>query len=203
MAAANTDPEKSTMDTTSTAPWAEVLPVVDVYGKSEFHVTLKWGEGGSKQTTAPHSTPYLIAPYSFSAVDSNGDEPFIKTFGSLLNCNDGILKIGKKRYLIRVQQQQLQQQQLPPNFSENATKGLEAFGEDYIQKKKTIVLNEATITGKNDLLDMIQLPERGASWESKPDGLSRVDTFNWLPCDEDHKDNRCAYMAYLNQKLGR
>ena len=80
-------------------------------------------------------------------------------------------------------------------------KGLEALGEDYMQKRKTIVLNEATMTGKQDLLDMIQLPERGASWESKPDGLSRIDTFNWLTCDEDHKDNQCAYMAYLNQKL--
>ena len=89
------DPTQSTVmdSTTSAATSQEEVPVVNVY-KEANSITLKWGEGGSKQTIAPLSALYSIAPYSFSAEDLNGDELFIKTFGSLPNCNGGVLTTG-------------------------------------------------------------------------------------------------------------
>ena len=111
---------------------------------------------------------------------------------------------AKKRldaYIRRLRQQRLQQQQQPPpQFSETAKAGLELMAEDYLTKKKTIVLSEATYTAKNDLMDMLDLPEKGASWPNKPI-LQHVDGFSWLKGDEDCTENRTAYMAYLNNLL--
>lgn len=84
----------------------EVLPAVEVLQIG--NVVVRWGQGGAKQTTAPHSTLYSDAPYLFSADDSNGDEPFIKTFGTLLQCDGGILTVGQTRYRIQAQPQQKQ-----------------------------------------------------------------------------------------------
>jgi hypothetical protein len=99
---ANINPDESTMASGAAAVPLEEVPVVQVLQIE--NVVVKWGDGGAKQTTAPHSTLYSDAPYLFSAVDSNGDEPFIKTFGSLLNCSGGILTIGVTRYRIQTQQ---------------------------------------------------------------------------------------------------
>lgn len=62
-------------------------------------VELRWG---AEATTAPHSTEYSVPPYSFVAVDASGNQPFIKTFGSLLYCAGGILEIQQSRYRIEV-----------------------------------------------------------------------------------------------------
>ena len=82
------------------------IRVVQVFRTGKA-VKLKWGEGGAKQATilSPDTTQYFDAPCSFSASDSNGYEPFIKTFGSLLHCNGGILSIGQTCYRIHVQEQ--------------------------------------------------------------------------------------------------
>jgi len=94
------------MDLTAAAVPEELpVPVVELFMTSGG-VVAKWGESGAKQTTAPLSTLYTDSPYLFYAVDSNGDEPFIKTFGSLLHCDGGALTIGQIRYRIQVQKQQ-------------------------------------------------------------------------------------------------
>ena len=73
--------------------------------RNAFDVIIQWDSGG---TAATPFTLYSDAPYSLSAVQANQKEPFLKTFGSLLRCNGGILIIGQKRYRIQVQQQEQQ-----------------------------------------------------------------------------------------------
>ena len=82
------------------------IPVVEVFRTGKA-VKLKWGEGGAKQATilSPDSTLYSDPPYLFSASDLNGDEPYIKTFGSLLYFSGVMLSIGQTRYRIHVQEQ--------------------------------------------------------------------------------------------------
>jgi hypothetical protein len=88
-------------DNNAEAAPLEDLPLVEVVTNRDG-VVVKWGRDG---TTAPHATLYADAPYLFSAFDSNGDEPFIKTFGSLPHCDGGVLTIGQDRFRIRAQQQ--------------------------------------------------------------------------------------------------
>eukprot|EP00978_Attheya_sp_CCMP212_P006194 scaffold13993_cov51-Attheya_sp.AAC.7 len=87
----------------------EVLPVAEVFTRGNG-VEVKLGEGAAKSifVVQPDTTLYSDAPYLFSAVGSNGDEPFIKTFGTLLQCDGGILTIGQTRYRIQAQPQQKQ-----------------------------------------------------------------------------------------------
>ena len=101
--AASSNPDLSTLATTSAAPLEE-LPAVTV-SRNAFDVIIQWDSGG---TAATPFTLYSDAPYSLSAVQANQKEPFLKTFGSLLRCNGGILIIGQKRYRIQVQQQEQQ-----------------------------------------------------------------------------------------------
>ena len=56
----------------------EALPVVEVY-KKDGDALVKWGEGGAQMTTGGLGDKYTEY---FQVVDSNGDEPLIKTFGS-------------------------------------------------------------------------------------------------------------------------
>ena len=104
------------------------------------------------------------------------------------------------RVTFRTQYEGLRQQQQPPppQFSEKAKAGLELMAEDYLTRKRTIVLSEATCSAKNDLMDMLDLPEKGASWLNRPAVSQRVDGFSWLKGDEHVIENRTAYMAYLN-----
>ena len=102
MAASNADPNQSTMaPAVAQLPSAE-LPKVQVTTTSNGFVTVKWGEGGAQQTSAAASTVFADNPYSFSAVDSNGDELIIKTFGSLLHCDGGVLTIRGTDYRIEL-----------------------------------------------------------------------------------------------------
>ena len=71
----------------------------------------------------------------------------------------------------------------------------------HLPKKRTIVLSQATYATTNDLMDMLDLPEKGASWPNKPNSLQHVDGFAWLHGDQDCIENRTAYMAYLNNLL--
>jgi hypothetical protein len=97
---ANANHDLSTMASTAVVPLEE-LPVVEVFMSGET-VSVKRGEGGAQQTTAGLSDGYTDA---FSAVKANNNEPFVKTFGSLIHCHGGILTIGQSRYRIRSQQQ--------------------------------------------------------------------------------------------------
>jgi hypothetical protein len=98
---ASANPTQSTMATAAEAP--EVgLPVVEVALLKNNTVFVKWGERVSKQAVAGLSDTYTG---SFHAVDSSGEEPFLTTFGNLLLCNGGVLKIGTKCYRIQTQQQ--------------------------------------------------------------------------------------------------
>jgi hypothetical protein len=96
--------------TSAAAPLEDIdLPFVQVSTTSNGFVLLKWGEAQS--TTVTLSTVYSDHPYSFHATtNSNGDEPFIKTYGSLLSCSGGILTIGTTRYRIQVEEQQQQRE---------------------------------------------------------------------------------------------
>ena len=122
----------------------------------------------------------------------------------------GITKIGPKSrlraYIQRLQaqtqfqqQQQQQQQQIP---SETLA-AIGAMANDYLEKKGTIVLSHATSSEKNDLLDMLELVEEGASWPVKPDParIPAFPPFQWLRGDEDTRENRTAYMVHLQQYL--
>lgn len=88
-----------------------------------------------------------------------------------------------------------------PQFFEKVKAGLELMAEDYLMKKRTIVLSEATGSAKNDLMDMLGLPEKGCSWLKRPALLKRVNGFSWLDSDEDSEENRTAYIAYLKRIL--
>jgi hypothetical protein len=84
-------------------------------------------------------------------------------------------------------------QQLPAE----AVDGLIALAHDYIAKKRTIVLSEATSSAKDGLLDMLKVPETGASWPKKPAILGEFPGFEWLTSNEDSPENRTAYMLHL------
>ena len=75
--------------------------------------------------------------------------------------------------------------------------GLIALAHDYIAKKRTIVLSEATSSAKDGLLDMLAVPETGASWPNKPAILGEFPGFEWLTSNEDSPENRTAYMLHL------
>ena len=77
------------------------------------------------------------------------------------------------------------------------------MAQDYLTKKRTIVLSDATGSTKNELLDMLHLPEKGVSWPNRPAAVSRlqVDGFSWLNSNEDSDENRSAYVAHLNKFL--
>eukprot|EP00978_Attheya_sp_CCMP212_P028158 scaffold96531_cov91-Attheya_sp.AAC.1 len=89
------------MASTAAVPLEE-LPVVNVSDQGG-KVAVKWGNGGAQQTTAGFSDAYTT---HFIASDSNGDEPVVKTFGSLLHCSGGILRIRLTRYRIQAQPQE-------------------------------------------------------------------------------------------------
>ena len=96
------DPINSDLLTTATLAAALAPMLVVTVSEGTSSVTVKWGD---EETTAPHTTVYADAPYSFSAVKANGKEPAIKTFGSLLHCGGGVLTIGETPYRVQKQQQ--------------------------------------------------------------------------------------------------
>jgi hypothetical protein len=104
---------------------------------------------------------------------------------------------------LRTYQQQAnsKSQQQPLQFSESAIASLNEMAEEYMAKKRTIRLSVATEGAKVAVLDMLRLPEKGASWPNKPAFLQHVDGFEWLMGDEDSEENRQAYMNYLRNVL--
>ena len=80
--------------------------------------------------------------------------------------------------------------------------GLNAFVNEYNAKKRTIVLSDATGSGKEELMAMLKVPEVGASWPIKP-GISdgEFPVFEWLASNEDSSENRAAYMSHLQKHV--
>ena len=70
---------------------------------------------------------------------------------------------------------------------------------DYNAKKRTIVFSDATGSGRDALLAMLNVPEIGASWPSKPGG--NFPRFEWLSSNEDSPGNRASYMAHLKMHV--
>ena len=101
---------------------------------------------------APLDRIYTNEPYNFRVINAVGREPRVKTFGPLIACNGGALIIGETQYRIQVI---AQQQQIPSD----AMAGIIAFGNDYIAKKRTIVLSDASVSVGKEVLDMLELPE--------------------------------------------
>lgn len=50
--------------------------------------------------------------------------------------------------------------------------GIAAMENDYTARNRTIVLSDATSSGKDELLEMLDLPVIGTSWPNKPAILS-------------------------------
>eukprot|EP00978_Attheya_sp_CCMP212_P037762 scaffold181109_cov87-Attheya_sp.AAC.1 len=102
-----------TMTTAAAATSMNNLPeVTAIVSTGPSGVTVKWDKRGG-ELTAPYSALYSSTPYFFWAVNSNGDDPSIKTFGSLLHCEGGILTIKEANYRILVQRQEEKQQAQP------------------------------------------------------------------------------------------
>lgn len=84
-------------DLSTIAPDGAMNPV-QVKEQANGMVHVKWGDGGAKQTSATAGTDY---PSFFSVADANGEDPLVKTYGTLLGCNDGTLTIGDTSYRIQ------------------------------------------------------------------------------------------------------
>eukprot|EP00978_Attheya_sp_CCMP212_P029007 scaffold101581_cov24-Attheya_sp.AAC.1 len=94
--AANANPNLFTMTAAAAAPSLEdPLQQVEVFNTSNG-VVVTWGEGGAQGTTTGLSDRYTDD--KFHAIDSDGNEPFRKTFGTLTNLDGGILTIEQIRY---------------------------------------------------------------------------------------------------------
>ena len=104
-------------------------------------------------------------------------------------------------YVAADRTQQMASTPTPSQFPESAVAALNEMVEDYVTRKRTIRLSDATQGTKAKLMDMLSLPEKGASWPNKPENSQRVGGFVWLKGDEDSKENRQAYMNYLKRIL--
>lgn len=67
----------------------------------------------------------------------------------------------------------------------------------YRALQQTIVLSRITSSGKEELLEMLALPETGASLPNKPATLGKFPSFEWLASGENSSENRAAYIAHL------
>lgn len=90
-----------------------------------------------------------------------------------------------------------------PQLAPDLVNSLAEMAKDYADKKRSIVLSIATDSAKDELLILLCLSERGASWNKKP-GDPDLPTFTsheWLEGDEDTSANREAYMAHLKRHV--
>ncbi len=91
-----------------------------------------------------------------------------------------------------------------PQFSDPKWAGLELFSHDYLGKKRTIILSDATDSAKNVLMGLLGVPEKGAPWPNKQaflETVGEVDGFTWLDEPEDSDKNRAAYINHLTGLL--
>ena len=153
-----------------------------------------------------------MAPKKITVGDDEWEISSADGFKSLLHaleikwiCRDGINIIDFEslvdggRYTLGppIRPPPLTPQQLP-----DATVAvLNEMVEDYVARKRTIRLSDATEGAKTELLDMLRLPEKGAAWPNKPTISQHVDRFTWLKGDEDSDENRQAYMEHLKKIL--
>jgi hypothetical protein len=71
----------------------------------------------------------------------------------------------------------------------DATAGVIAMGKDFMAKKRTIVLSDATDLAKSKVLNMLELTETGAFWPNKPATFMEFPEFEWLTSNEDSPEN--------------
>jgi hypothetical protein len=69
--------------------------------------------------------------------------------------------------------------------------GLELMAEEFLMKRRTIVLSDATGSATADLIDMLNLTEKGASWsdKDKPAVSQNINGFSWLKGPDDCIEN--------------
>lgn len=88
------------------------LPVATVSVDTASHVIMQWE---NETITESLITLYSGNPYSLSVMKDDGNVGkrafFFKTFGAVLNCDGGVLKIGQKRYRTQSQQPTINKQQ--------------------------------------------------------------------------------------------
>ncbi|KAL3909866.1 MAG: hypothetical protein SGILL_007918 [Bacillariaceae sp.] len=180
------------MDTISAPSEEEELPVVDVF--TDGFVVVKWGDGGANQTSGGLTSSYSNAPYSFKVLDSNGVEPLIKTFGTLLSCDGGILTIAEKRYRIRAQQPQ--QPQL-----DAGTKEVVEYVRKQLREAETLILSRVKSDAYREVTDHLGLKLSAAKWKNRPTDLPDIGVFTWFESEEDGPENREGYMNYLGEKI--
>lgn len=184
--------DDNSIDTISAAsPEEEEMPVVEVLAASGL-VVLKWE---SEETAATSTSMYSHPPYSFHAVKADGDTPLLETFGTLLRCNGGILKIRETRYRIRAQQ--LEQQQLDASTREVV---------EYVRKQQreaeTLVFSKVKSDAYREVTDDLGVKLTGAKWNQRPTDIPDVQGgFTWFKSKEDSQENRDGYMNYLGDKI--
>ena len=71
---------------------------------------------------------------------------------------------------------------------------------EFEEKKRTVVLSEATYTAMNDLMVRLNLSMITATWPKKPK-LSPINGYLWSEGAEDSENNRTGYMTYLKKQL--
>ena len=80
---------------------AAVAPtnVVEISYSRDGFVVVKWGETGDKQSQGFRQDDY---PPAFRLVTSDGTQPLVKKYSTLLGCNGMKMIIGKDEYTIKV-----------------------------------------------------------------------------------------------------
>jgi hypothetical protein len=79
---------------------------------------------------------------------------------------------------------------------------LAAIAQNDNERKRTIVISDATTQKSHELLDFLSVPETGASWPNKPETFGDFPGFAWREeRNDDSVENRTAYMAHLKQHV--
>mmetsp|Transcript_5658 Transcript_5658/g.12418 ORF Transcript_5658/g.12418 Transcript_5658/m.12418 type:complete len:500 (-) Transcript_5658:259-1758(-) len=88
-------------------------------------------------------------------------------------------------------------------FYPDLVDSLAEMAKDYTDKKRSILLSHATNSAKDELLRLLCLTERGASWVNMPrdPDLPSYRAHEWLEGDEDTAENREAYTNYLTKHV--
>lgn len=98
--AANLSNIKPDQSTIPMAPVGEDKVIVTI-DKSNNKVKL---ELGGKTSTVSDETDYSKSPFNISVVNKDGTEPLFSNFGSLFDCNGGVLTVNNKQYEIVVKE---------------------------------------------------------------------------------------------------
>lgn len=135
-------------------------------------------------------------------VNLNSDTEMQQVFEAL--GVEGIGPVSRLRaYIERLKtEHQQHERSLLPQISAEGAAAIEQMAIDYVSRKRTIVLSGASSSSKNDLMDMLKLPEKGSIWQNRSAAIMQdADMFSWFRSNEDSDENRQAYMAHLKVLL--